>query len=656
MTRWLVLLWLTPLLAWPLDAQQADSTPLALNPVVVTATRLATPADALAQPVTVLRGQDLEAQGIATVGQALEAVPAAVVVQSGSFGSVTSLFVRGGQSNYVKVLVDGVPVNLPGGSYDFANLSTADVDRIEIVPGPSSVVYGSDAVTGVIQLFTRTGNGPGHADLTVEGGTYDTRNWEATAAGGAGAVHYSIAATHFTSDGVYAFNNQYTNTPLSAALRVTPDSTTDATVSVHYDTYTYHFPTDGAGVPVDSSQLTNGNGPTVGLDLGHHFSPTVEMRLVIGVYSLDAGYNDPPDSANFFTLFTSTDTERRIDADLRTNVTAPIGTITVGVAEDAEHDATANVCQTQSPSSDCSTPSTDQSRSNTAAYVQLARAGRVAFIGGVRLEDNERFGTYGTYRGGVSYAIAHDTRVRVSVGTGFREPSFSENYSTGFSVGNPNLKPEHSLSGELGLERTFDGGRAVVEATGFLQRFRDLIDYDPAAAPGAPNYENVAGARADGVELGVRASPGAFFVGATYTYLETDVTSGGFDSTGGATLAPGQPLLRRPADAGRVDLGYGRPGSAGVWLAVRTWDPGRTRTSPPSRRRESRCPPTPAWTSRRRRRSCDRAGPHRGSPRRRASKTCSTRPTMRSKGSRRVGARCLWGHGCASAIRFRACG
>jgi len=500
----------------------------------------------------------------------LRIVPASVMVETGSFGGVSSLFVRGGQSDYVKVLVDGVPVNQAGGAYDFANLTTDNVDRIEIVRGPASVLYGSDAVTGVVQVFTRTGSGPGRADLVAQGGGYGTRDWQAAVGGGAGMLHYSIAASRFTSDGIYAFNNQYDNTPVSAQLRLTQPGT-DATLSLHYDAYTYHFPTDGAGVPVDSAQATNGTGPTWGFELGHRFTPSLETRLVLGVHSLKAGYTDLPDSANFFTRYQSVDEERRVDGDLRTDLRFAQGsTLSLGVALDQEHDQTSNLCQTQSPPGDCSSPATDQRRHNDAVYLQLLRAPDrgAAITAGLRVEDNERFGTYATYRGGVAYPLGRDTRLRLNIGTGFREPSFAENYSTAFSVGNPALRPEHSFSGEVGLEQSVVGGRARLRATGFLQRFRDLIDYDPTVPAGAPNYANIAGASADGVELGGELAPTAgLSFGASYTYLHTEVTSAGFDSTGGATLAPGQPLVRRPGHAGRVDARYSTSrGSA--WLAV----------------------------------------------------------------------------------------
>ena len=110
--------------------------------------------------MTVISGDDLRARGITSVSDALASVPGLAVVRSGSFGATTALFARGGESDYVKVLVDGVPLNNPGGVFDFATLTTDNLERIEIVRGPASVVYGSDAVAGVVQLFTRRGTAP----------------------------------------------------------------------------------------------------------------------------------------------------------------------------------------------------------------------------------------------------------------------------------------------------------------------------------------------------------------------------------------------------------------------------------------------------------------------------------------------------------------
>ena len=560
------LLWLAPTV---LGAQQGSAPDtVRLAPVVVTATRLPASADAVPAAVTVLTGPELEARGITTVADALRDVPGAAIVQTGSFGGQTSLFLRGGDSKYVKVLVDGVPVNQPGGSYDFANLTTDNVDRIEVLRGPASVLYGSDAVTGVVQIFTRRGNGPQNAEMSVRGGTYGTLDWQADVAGDRGPVAYSFGLSQFTSDGTYAFNSQDRNTVASGLLRLAPDARTDGTLTVRYDDNAYHFPTNGAGVPTDHNQYTYGNGPTVGLDLSRRFTPRVEGRLLLAANWADGGSDNQPDSSADSTLYHSLDQFRRTSADLRANVRAGAHTVvTVGAAAELEHDRSSNVCRTSF--GDCTTPPVDTSRWNEGFYTQVVSdvGGRWSLVGGARLEDNQRFGTFATGRGGVVLRLFQGTRVRATAGNSFREPTFYENFTTGYSVGNPDLRPEHSRAWEVGLEQCV-GTSVVLSATWFDQRFTDLIDYNPAPATfGAPNYENIAGATARGLEVVAQLAPArAVSLSGSYAYLHTQVTSIGFDSTAGAEFVLGRPLIRRPAHAARIDAAYrfARRGSVSV--------------------------------------------------------------------------------------------
>src|SRR6266568_1335812 len=156
-----------------LYAQEPSDT-ARLGPIVVTAERLPIPAAAVPAAVTVLSGAALRAQGIRSVADALRTVPGVTVVATGSFGAQTSLFVRGGEIDYVKVLSDGVPQNQPGGAYDFAHLTLDGVDRIEVVRGPVSVLYGSDAVAGVVQIFTRSGRGTARPTASLRVGTFGT--------------------------------------------------------------------------------------------------------------------------------------------------------------------------------------------------------------------------------------------------------------------------------------------------------------------------------------------------------------------------------------------------------------------------------------------------------------------------------------------------
>jgi vitamin B12 transporter len=550
-----------PLIILPvlLAAQQPTDT-VPLNPVVVTATRVPARADDVPVAVTVLRGADLRAEGISTVFEALREVPGAAVVQTGSFGGQTSLFLRGGQSDYVKVLVDGVPVNQPGGSFDFANLTTDNVERIEVVRGPASVLYGSDAMTGVVQIFTRRTAGAGSAEASFRGGTYGTLAADARASGGTETASYAVSVSRFESNGMHAVNNRYYNTVFSGLAHVAPDDRTDATLTLRYGDDAFHFPTDGAGdtIPPDHNQFTYGSGPTLGLDLGHYFTPRFEARLLLATNETSAGFDNRPDSAADSTIFRNLDDVRRSSADLRANLHLPSdAVVTVGTAVEQEHERSFNVCQTSF--GDCTTPPIDSSRWNVAFYAQAVTdiGARVNLTIGVRMEDNQRFGTYVTYRVGAVYGLAAGTRVRATAGTGFREPAFFENYSTGFTVGNPDLRPEHSRSWELGLEQTIARDRAMFSATFFDQRFVDMIDYDPGAIPPAPSYRNVAGASSDGLELGARMTPtAAVSVGLSYTYLHTEVTRSGFDVSSGALLAAGQPLVRRPRHSARLDAAY----------------------------------------------------------------------------------------------------
>jgi vitamin B12 transporter len=149
-------------------SQSPDTTQL--GAVVVSASKVPRSADVLTQAVTVISGDDLRARGVARVADALREVPGASLVQSGSFGAITSLFLRGGENRYTKVLLAGVAVNAPGGYFDFSHLTTDNIERIEIVRGPASVC-GADAVTGIVQIFTRRGGPGGRASIGARGGT-----------------------------------------------------------------------------------------------------------------------------------------------------------------------------------------------------------------------------------------------------------------------------------------------------------------------------------------------------------------------------------------------------------------------------------------------------------------------------------------------------
>jgi vitamin B12 transporter len=547
-------------------AQQPDT--VTLRPLVVTATRLPAPADAVSGSLTVLRGEDLAARGVHSVADALRDVLGVAVARAGSWGAQTSLFLRGGESDYVKVLVDGVPVNEPGGAFDFSHLTTDAVDRIEILRGPASVLYGSDAVTGVVQVFTRRGAGRARGALAVAAGTAGTGRVSATVAAASGWWASVVSASRATTEGIYALNNRYDNRSAAASARVTPDARTDATLVGRWRDAESHFPTDGAGRPVDANQQITERGPTVGLDVRRRFG-ALEGELQLAWHETERRYRDEPDgptdTAGVY-AYRSRSTARRAGLGARLHWrSGPGRVLTAGL--DAERQSLTQASAAESEFGPF-TDSVDVARGTRAYYVQALAGldGPVSLTAGARLEDDARFGTHVTWRGGVSWRVAAATRVRVAVGTAFKEPTFIEQFGGAGTIGNPDLAPERSTAWETGVEQGLAGGRVRIAVTYFGQRFVDMVAYTfTPPPPGTSNYFNIGGARADGAETSIRWAARGISAEVGYTFLATRVTKPGFDPGPGADLAEGERLLRRPTHSGQARL---------LWVPAGRWRAG----------------------------------------------------------------------------------
>jgi vitamin B12 transporter len=535
-----------------LSAQVPEDT-TRLAPIVVTATRTPVAAASLANGVTVIEGDALRRAGVTTLIDALRTVPSLAFAQAGGYGAQTSLFLRGGESDHVRILVDGVPLNQAGGFIDLANLTTENVERIEVVRGPVSVLYGSDAMTGVVQVITRQGRGAARASAEARGGSYGSSAMMAGVTAGGRLVSFSAGVQREATAGVYAFNNDYADLGASGRLTWTPDDRSDIQLALRYRNGILHYPTDGSGAAVDSNQQQRSRQAAFSLDFGRRLTPRLEARALLGFVDGRDSTDDRPDHAGdtlgIYAYESRISTSRRT-VDLRVNarVAGPL-LVTIGAAADRESERSQNGYQSSfGPGSG----TTDVHRTNRAFYTQvLAESGRLAIQAGARLDDNERFGNFATWRAGASLRLMPGTRLRANAGTAFKEPTFGENYSTGYSVGNPGLKPERTTSIEAGLEQELAGGRLVASATGFSQRFRDLIQYSfVTAQPTDPNFYNVASARSSGAELELRVAPArALVLSAQYTYLHTVTRDSGYDGT---VFAPGKPLLRRPAYSGSV--------------------------------------------------------------------------------------------------------
>lgn len=554
------------------QAALAAQQPIPLEGVVVTAHRRATPAWTVASHATVIEGEDLERAGVVYVADALRQAGGLAITRAGSFGAVTSAFLRGAESDHVQVLVDGVRMNEPGGRFDFGAMTVDNVERIEIVRGPGSALYGSDAVAGIVHILTRRGRGAPSADVSFRAGSFGSRRWTGGTSGATGPVSYAFSLGRSGTDGVLPYNNAHRTTTASGRVHLLPASRTEVVLSVRHDARRFHYPTDGSGALVDRNAYTFGDATAATLDAGRRWGDAWETRLALALHDWDSGNDDAPDgpadTLGFFGSESLAD-GRRATADARA-VWRPADGTALAVGAELEQQAVRSLSRSLSQYGP-SGQKTENERWNRAAYVQANGAfGGLALDGSARLEDNERYGTAATWRTGAVLRLARTgTRLRAAAGAGVKEPAFAETFGSAFATGNPGLRPERSTSVEAGVDQEAgDWGSASL--TAFFQNFRDLIQYtfSPPAEGGA-NFHNVARARSRGLEAEAAARFGGVRTSASYAWLDTEVQDAGFHEGPGAVFVDGQPLIRRPEHSFSASAAISAGPRAAVDLAFR---------------------------------------------------------------------------------------
>jgi vitamin B12 transporter len=543
-----------------------------LGTVVVYASKVPRPAATLSQAVTVLSGDDLRARGVTRVSDALREVPGASLVQSGSYGAVTSLFLRGGESRYTKVLIDGVPVNAPGGFFDFSHLTTDNIDRIEIVRGPASVLYGADAVTGIVQIFTRKGSDQGRASLGARGGTYHSLDIDGDAVGLGPLGGFSVGAARHTTDGIIPFNNQYKNGTLSSALTLAQSPAGDARISARYTAAEFHYPTDFTGQPVDSNSYRTQHRLTVGLDAGRNLNANVQARLL-------AGSNDVSDLTEDIAVpFGSSTPEHSAfrSRGYRRNVEGRVAfflpsdaTITVGGTYERERENSSNGSgAVGGPTSQ--TDSFDATRHNVAYYSEVLGnlTDRFSYTLSGRVDDNSDYRRFATYRLGANAAVVPAVRIRASLSTAFNAPAFNQLRPTLYTVGSPDLRPEKIRSAEIGLATSFHPDLFRFSASYFTQRFGDLIQFVNGGPPAfLGSFANLTAASSNGYEAELQLTPVTNWRGtASYTIVNPRVTE--LDPAYQGTDRVGDELIRRPTHSGSLVVSYSRPWGVSMGTAV----------------------------------------------------------------------------------------
>ena len=555
------LLFIVPVAA---NAQQ-DSLPR----VVITATRVATTSGSGISASTVIDRAFIERSGVRDVAELLRLVPGVTIARSGGPGSQTSLFLRGGENDYVRLLIDGVPVNDPGGAVDLAWLSTDDIDRIEVVRGPASVLYGTDAVSGVVQLFTRRGSA-GSAEGEVATGRYGHRLITGNASTGDERMNIAVGGSTERSDGLLPFNSEYLRRVASAALRLAPGGATRIEASMRAANDEYHFPTDGAGAVVDSNAFRDNRRLMSTVAMAHTFSSRLNGEVAFTAMNSGGQDDNRPDSPGDtlgFYYYDALTSVRRRGVDARINLLASSASVVTLGAETVREAQRGN---------DSSNFSVERSRfvadrRNQAVYGQwLSDHGRLSLTAGARYDENSTFGSFRTARAGLSLRTWPGGAVRTTIGTAFKAPTFFESFNTAFSTGNAQLDPERSRSWEIGVRHTSADGRMALGATWFDQRFRDMIQY-AFVSPELPNYFNVAAASARGLELEAALRPiSRLRAGANVTLLRTRVDDAGLQTGQSATFVEGNRLLRRPSATASANVGLDWPSYGTADLAV-TW-------------------------------------------------------------------------------------
>jgi len=470
--------------------------------IVVTATRIPTPLSEVASSISVVSADDIAARQIQNLPDLLQQVPGLNVVQTGGPGSQTSVFMRGTNSNHTKVFVDGIDVSDPSnptGAFDFSQFLTQDIDRVEVLRGPQSGLYGADAIGGVINVITKSGEGPAQFHASAEGGSFDTFNQAAGLSGSLDQFHYAANVEHFHAG----------ETPVTPLYLLAPgerriddyDDDLTASTKLGYDVidgldvglvarYTStHLRFTGDDfvdfyplIYPDSSQSEDDARQMYTRATVHAVTSGGAFEQTLGVaYSNLKSSDLSPDNPR------SDNSGDRVKADWQGDIRIAAGEqLIIG----AEH-------QRDEISLPISASTTIDS-----GYAELQSSLGSSFFNtaSVRFDDNDRFGSKTTFRLAPAYVVEQSgTKLKATIGTGFKPPTLDElfqNFPAFDFFSNPNLRPESSLGWDAGFEQAAAANALRFGATYFHNSIKNLI----ADNADFTSYVNIGRAATDGVE------------------------------------------------------------------------------------------------------------------------------------------------------------
>lgn len=558
---------------------------VAAETVVVSATRTPVLGEAAGADVDTLNPAQLLTMEPVAANDAMRFLPGAVINTSGQHGGLSSLFVRGGESNYNKVIVDGVTVNEPGGTFDFGTLSLAQGDHIEFVRGAQSTLYGTDAMTSVVQVWTRTGStSTPELTLGADGGNLGTASGQAALAGARGRYDYNLFGDQFNTSGS-GTNDAYSNSLEGANLgiRLTQsvslranfrhaNSHTGVPGEWNFNGYVPLVPANGSSQPLvplqpnpdQWSQLNNLLGGVQLLIAAPH---GWQHRFAGFDYVYRYNEFNPGDSARVNPSGNPIDYPshevdhiNRAGFEYQGDYSARTWShTTFGVRVENENGFVGDLDYG---------PQNHGQRLNQDAYVQQdLTLGRLGIIAGGRFVHDSAFGNTGVPRVALTLQALRGkqrlsgTRLRFSYATGFKEPRLEETFNgipaTPYNLPNPSLRPERVRAFEAGFQQGFLNNKYELTGTYFNNLFHDQINYVTENVP--PNYPgqyvNVNQAFAQGAEVAVRAKLlSRLLLNAAYTYTSSQYLDN--PSPYDPIYDPGQPLLRRPKHSATALLSY----------------------------------------------------------------------------------------------------
>ena len=541
--------------------------------IVVSATRTDVPTGQLGAAVSVIAKDEIVNRQELLASELLQSVPGAMVVRVGGLGNITSLFVRGGESDYNKVLLDGIPLNEPGGTFQFDSLSAENLERIEVVRGPQSALFGSDAMASVVQLFTQHGSAETprpHTFVSMEGGKYNTWRGLAGVSGELGIFDYATSFARLNTANQEP-NNDFRRNELSGNFGISPNASTEFRLILRGPSSRVGTPGPTAfGRPDSGAFFRRGDGYT-GLSVRNQTASRWEQR---GLYTYSRSRQvskdtsiDPPftptfeghsasfQSFDFLSDFLN-DTQRHhvsYQSDLSLgSFSRSAGSHLLTFAFDWDHEH--GFLQDRQSGS----LPTDRKRDNFGWVVQhQAIWEHFVLTNGVRIEDNESFGSAVVPRSSMALILRSGsgswgaTKLNFNFGLGIKEPTLVESFSPSSSFpGNPNLRPERARSFDFGVEQRFWRDRGKLELTWFNNNYRDLVTFLVTGFnPTRGSYFNIARNKASGAEVTLEVNPArALRAVATYTFLDAELVRGSSPS------AVGQALIRRPKHTGSLSV------------------------------------------------------------------------------------------------------